>query len=75
MPRFINASVQTPNKLLRMVAEEICGQNSRKPADRYMLNSVGGSGSVCNLGLLHPNPDPVVQGVDPALAPSIIKQK
>ena len=34
MPRFINASVQTPNKLLRMVAEEICGQNSRKPADR-----------------------------------------
>ena len=35
MPRFINASVQTPNKLLRMVAEEICGQNSRKPADRY----------------------------------------
>ena len=34
MPRFINASVQTPNTLLRMVAEEICGQNSRKPADR-----------------------------------------
>jgi len=33
--RFINASVQTPNKLLRMVAEEICGQSSRKPqADR-----------------------------------------
>jgi hypothetical protein len=40
MPRFINASVQTPNKLLRMVAEEICGQNSRKPADRYVLASV-----------------------------------
>ena len=33
--RFINASVQTPNKLLRMVAEEICGQSARKPhADR-----------------------------------------
>jgi len=33
--RFMNASVQTPNKLLRMVAEEICGQSSRKPhADR-----------------------------------------
>ena len=29
--RFINASVQTPNKLLRMVAEEICGQSARKP--------------------------------------------
>ena len=24
-------SVQTPNKLLRMVAEEICGQNRTKP--------------------------------------------
>lgn len=33
--RFINQSVQTPSKLLRMVAEEICGQSSRKPhADR-----------------------------------------
>merc|ERR1712061_681247 len=33
--RFINASVQTPNKLLRVVAEEICGQSARKPhADR-----------------------------------------
>ena len=31
MPRFVNASVQTPNKLLRMVAEEICGQSARKP--------------------------------------------
>ena len=29
--RFVNASVQTPNKLLRMVAEEICGQSARKP--------------------------------------------
>ena len=27
----MNASVQTPNKLLRMVAEEICGQSARKP--------------------------------------------
>ena len=31
IPRFVNASVQTPNKLLRMVAEEICGQSARKP--------------------------------------------
>jgi len=29
--RFVNQSVQTPNKLLRIVAEEICGQNARKP--------------------------------------------
>ena len=29
--RFINASVQTPAKLLRIVAEEICGQSARKP--------------------------------------------
>lgn len=29
--RFVNASVQTPSKLLRMVAEEICGQSARKP--------------------------------------------
>merc|ERR1712130_816243 len=35
LARFVNASVQTPNKLLRMVAEEICGQSARKPhADR-----------------------------------------
>jgi len=31
LARFVNASVQTPNKLLRMVAEEICGQSARKP--------------------------------------------
>merc|ERR1712029_35798 len=29
--RFINASEQTPAKLLRIVAEEICGQSARKP--------------------------------------------
>ena len=34
MSRFVSVSVQTPNKLLRMVAEEICGQNRGKPADK-----------------------------------------
>ena len=32
--RFNDASVQTPNKLLRMVAEEICGQSRKPHADR-----------------------------------------
>jgi len=31
LARFVNASVQTPNKLLRKVAEEICGQSAKKP--------------------------------------------
>ena len=45
--RFINASVQTPNKLLRMVAEEICGQSARKPhADRdFKVRGVSTRGS------------------------------
>ena len=34
LTRFVSVSVQTPNKLLRMVAEEICGQNRGKPADK-----------------------------------------
>jgi hypothetical protein len=32
--RFNDASVQTPNKLLRMVAEEICGQSRKPHAER-----------------------------------------
>jgi hypothetical protein len=34
-----------------------------------------GSGSVCVLGLLDTDPDPLVRDTDPAPDPSIIKQK
>ena len=34
LTRFINKEVQTPQKLLRLVCEEMTGTMSRKPTDR-----------------------------------------